>query len=130
MCKATFASTFFSLSFVVKTETWKTSKINWIMQQHGLILDLHYSYEYRSPVCSSLWSCNFCCVDLLSPFYFNLYNRKNTTDVLFDNDNDSYRAKCKHSVLKTALALEVYNCEGSQWLVHNLKTQKYWAWNY
>ena len=64
-------------------------------------------------------------VDLLSPFYFNLYNHKNTTDVLFDNDNDSYRAKCKQSVLKTALTLEVYNCEGSRWLVHNLKTQKY-----
>ena len=35
----------------------------------------------------------------------------------FDNDNDSYRAKCKQSVLKTALTLEVYNCEGSRWLM-------------
>ena len=83
------------------------------MLQLGLILDLHYSYEYRSLKCSRLSSCNFCCVDLLSPFYFNLYNHKNTTDVLFDNDNDSYKAKCKQSVLKAALTLEVYNCEGS-----------------
>ena len=41
----------------------------------------------------------------------NLYNHQNTTDVFFNNDNDSYGAKCKQSVLKTALTLEVYICE-------------------
>ena len=40
-------------------------------------------------------------------FYFNLYNHQNTTDVFFSNDNDSYGAKCKQIVLKTALTLEV-----------------------
>ena len=40
-------------------------------------------------------------------FYFNLYNHQNTTDVFFNNDNDSYGAKCKQIVLKTALTLEV-----------------------
>ena len=40
-------------------------------------------------------------------FYFNLYNHQNTTDVFFNNDNDSYRAKCKQIVLKSTLTVEV-----------------------
>ena len=44
----------------------------------------------------------------------NLYNHQNTIEnVFFNNDNNSYGAKCKQSVLKTALTLEVYNCDGS-----------------
>ena len=39
-------------------------------------------------------------------------HRPNTTDVF-----DSYGAKSRQNVLKTALTLEVYNYEGSRWFV-------------
>ena len=76
--------------------------------------------------------------------YFNLYNHQNTTDVFFNNDNDSYGAKCKQIVLKTALTLEIiivkvvdglyttWKLEQQRILVllKSLCWMKYWARNY
>ena len=85
------------------------------------ICTIHMNIDHLYVVdCEAVISAVLIC--FLLSISINLYNHQNTIDVFFNN-NDSYGAKCKQSVLKTALTLVVYNCEDSGWFVHNLKTQ-------
>ena len=90
--------------------------LSWICTIH-MNIDLWYVVD-----CETVISAVLIC--FLLSISINLYNHQNTTDVFLTMImTHIHGAKCKQSVLKTALTLEVYNCEGSRWFIHNLKTQ-------